>query len=355
MNFNRELLDRLQVEFSGKRVLIIGELMHDYYTIGTASRISPEAPVPVVNVSHVFTTLGGAGNVATNVVSLGGKARICTVAPPDISDENFLMSNATGIINDYNLLVKEDRRSLILKHRCVVYPYNQIVLRMDYETVDPIRKSTEDELLNKIESVLPETDVIVLSDYNKGLFTSGLIYGIKTLVGRYEKPVIVDPKPNHMSMFADFDIHVPNKNELYRFYYDNRMKLDIVDTSLESIGMAVRNNLRVDHLIVTAGRDGIYLFGRDSIDYIKAFRDKSVFNVTGAGDTVVAVLALCNNSEVVNLKQAVELATVAAGVVISTPYTAVAEFDSLRNSLLNNNSFNSSSFDFSCGEKNVYH
>lgn len=298
------LLSRMQ----GKKVIVVGDLMIDQYIWGDVSRVSPEAPVPVVGVSRETLRLGGAANVANNVNSLGGAVEICGVAGDDqmgrwlVRDLEKQKLGARGIILDSS-------RPTTLKTRVIAH--NQQVVRFDREVTDPLVKETEEAIVGMVSSLLPECGAIVISDYAKGVITPTLLKEVTGIAAKAGVPVAVDPKSNHFAMYRGVTVLTPN---LFEAAAGAGMVIGSIADLVEAGNRIVRK-LDCPYLIITRGDQGMTLFtrGQDAL-HIPAV-SKEVYDVTGAGDTVVAALALALAADI-PIYECAWLSNVAAGVVV---------------------------------------
>lgn len=295
--------------------------MLDQYTYGEVRRISPEAPIPILNKQNESFALGGAANVAQNIVSLGARAVLCGVVGKDYKSEAvFELLKSTGI-SPKTILTDSSRRTT-LKHRLMAG--NQQLMRLDDEIVESLSTSQERQLLGLIKNCISECDVIIISDYNKGLVSKSLIKQIVALAEQNNKPVLVDPKQPNPVIYKGVDIITPNLSE---------GKIMTGFNNIEEIGQKIVN-LTKARVALTLGEDGVCLFQkRHKPIHIPAKR-VSVFDVTGAGDTYIAALALAVASEL-NFEAAATLGNFAARVVIQKQGTATLSKEELLSELQN--------------------
>lgn len=304
-------------QLQGRKVCIIGDLMLDHYMIGSVERISPEAPVPVVRVTREDRLLGGAGNVARNVASLGGKPLLfgCTGDDPEGAALVRMCAEA-GI---ESRILKDNSRPTTRKTRIIAH--NQQVVRVDSEQPDPLPEPLLDEMFSKLSKILPEFPVIVLSDYGKGIISRGLMGRLMDLLAPLpQRPlVLVDPKPVNYDLYQGVDLLTPNTKEAGEGAGLPAQGRDGVLTA----GRALFKRLRCKHLLVTLGAEGMALFeSPDKVRHIPTVAQK-VFDVTGAGDTVIATLAL-GLAAGLDLITASVLANHAAGLVVAQVGAATA-------------------------------
>lgn len=302
---------------AGRKVCIIGDLMLDHYMIGSVERISPEAPVPVVRVTREDRLLGGAGNVARNVAALGGKPLLfgCTGDDPEGAALVRMCAEA-GI---ESRILKDKSRPTTRKTRIIAH--NQQVVRVDSEQPDPLPEPLLDEMFSKLSEILPEFSVIVLSDYGKGIISRGLMGRLMDLLAPLpQRPlVLVDPKPVNYDLYQGVDLLTPNTKEAGEGAGLPAKGRD----GVLAAGRTLFKRLRCRHLLVTLGAEGMALFeSPDKVRHIPTVAQK-VFDVTGAGDTVIATLAL-GLAAGLDLITASVLANHAAGLVVAQVGAATA-------------------------------
>ena len=309
------------------RVLVVGDVMLDEYMWGAASRISPEAPVPVVAVHAETVKVGGAGNVATNVAALGGRARLVAVVGQDAAGERLGQElELAGVEPDG--LVGDPSRPTTVKSRVVAG--SQHVVRFDRESDAPIPPSVRRQLLAGVRRWLPETDIVLISDYAKGLIGGAFVRELLVLAARHRKAVAVDPKVQHVPLFRGVTVLTPNHHEAAAAA---RIPLR-TEADLLRVGQALLRRLRARAILITRGEQGMSLFeaGR-AVTHIPAVA-REVYDVTGAGDTVMAALslALAAGSD---LRQAAVIANYAAGIVVGKRGTATVTRTELDRALRN--------------------
>ena len=302
------------------KVLVIGDLMVDHYIYGNCNRISPEAPIPVVEITHETHTLGGAGNVLKNINALGCKSSIVSVTGNDDSAQlvNTLLAKS-NIENDG--LTKDEQRCTTIKSR--VLAANHQLIRMDREVVEPITVDIEEAVSAKFNKALNDCDIVLISDYNKGLLTTSLLKSIITVCNTAGKKVLVDPKGLDFSKYYGANLIKPNRKEA-----GLATGVKIKDT--ESLELACRKLKEItacESIIVTMSEEGIALFAEDKLTVIPT-RSIGVIDVTGAGDTVLASLAVALASGY-TLYNACDFANHAAAVVVSKVGSATATMDEI--------------------------
>lgn len=290
-------------------VLIIGDLMLDHYLMGSVDRISPEAPVPVVAVSNENKLLGGAGNVARNIASLGGSPVLVGVVGKD--EDGRCIAEHCGNACITPRLVEDGSRPTTKKTRIIAH--NQQVVRVDHEHKTILDDSVYDALFKVVAEELPKHKAVILSDYGKGLVSEFFMKRFMKLVNACpERPVVlVDPKTRNFDLYIGVDILTPNLKEASE---GAKMGVEGKDAILRA-GRAIISSLKSKHLLITLGADGMALFESDDTVYHIPTMAQKVFDVTGAGDTVIATLALALASGA-DLLTASTLANYAAGIVV---------------------------------------
>lgn len=289
------------------KIAVIGDLMIDHYVWGSCERISPEAPVQVVSVSKETTVLGGAGNVINNLHSLGAEVSIFSVVGDDSNAtemENLLSKTEAKHIT----LIKESGRRTTKKSRIIAS--NQQVIRYDDETTDNIILSSQYYLLEALKKELFHYDLIVLSDYAKGVLTPNLTRDIISIAKDFNKMILVDPKGEDFSKYYGSTLLTPNKKEA-------TLATDIEISDDRSLGLAIRklkDDLALQYSIITLSEDGIALLD-DEVETIPTVA-REVYDVTGAGDTVIASLSVALASGM-SITEACDFSNKAAAVVVA--------------------------------------
>ena len=297
-----------------KSVLVFGDLMLDKYLWGAVSRISPEAPVPVVDVQGETIRLGGAANVANNIVSLGASSFPVGVVGDDGSGKLLIEEiEQRGIPTSG--IVTDPGRPTTVKTRVIAH--NQQVVRTDREVRDQVRGDIEQSLTDRVLSGLDTCDAVIISDYGKGVITRSLLEILIPRARSAEKIVSVDPKEDHFKNYRNVSLLTPNQLEA-----GSAMGRRIEDEeSLKQVGWSIIDLLQADALLVTRGEHGMSLFKKDRTYYHFPTVARHVYDVTGAGDTVICsfTLALCGGA---TMAEAAQIANHAAGVVIGDVGTA---------------------------------
>ena len=305
--------------FDGAQILVVGDVMLDRYWQGPTSRISPEAPVPVVKVEQREDRVGGAGNVALNIAALGGGAALVGVVGADDAAQSLQNRlAAAGIHTDFQVA---KTKPTITKLR--VISRHQQLLRLDFE--EKFTAADTDQLAHKVNALLEGVSVLVLSDYNKGVLTNpeALIQAAK----QRNIPILIDPKGNDFSRYAGATLITPNIGEFEAVVGVCKTEEEIVEK-----GLRLLDELALDAILVTRGEHGMTLLRRSVPAYHLPARAREVFDVTGAGDTVISVLAAAMGAGE-ELPAAVALANLAAGIVVGKLGTATISAPELRRAL----------------------
>ncbi len=313
---DRDAAARILAAASGRTVVVVGDLMLDQFIWGTVERISPEAPVPVVKVSRESHHLGGAGNVAANLAALGARPVPVGVVGCDRDAEALRAALARlGVPADG--VVEVAGRATTVKTRIVAH--HQQVVRFDREQDEPLDDRASAALAEKAVSLCATAHALVVSDYEKGCVTPAVLSRLLPAVHRRGLPVVVDPKPGHWRAYTPITAITPNQAEAVRMA-GLRAR---TDEDVLAAARAIRKALSCRAVLLTRGEKGMTLLedGADPLHIPAAARQ--VFDVTGAGDTVAAVLALGLASGA-SLAEAATLANAAAGVVVTKLGTATA-------------------------------
>jgi D-beta-D-heptose 7-phosphate kinase/D-beta-D-heptose 1-phosphate adenosyltransferase len=313
-----DLLSSLQ----GRGLLVIGDLMLDHFLVGAVDRISPEAPVPVVRFDHERFRLGGAANVAHNAAALGARVYVVGIVGEDDAggliraDLAKLGIDSTGVVSD-----RQRRTTRKLR---VVTSRNQQVARIDYEDDREAAGDLEAEVVSRIEQLSSSADAIVISDYLKGTVSRGVAAGAIDAAKRRDIPLLVDPKVPHIDYYAGASVITPNHHEAEAVTHMR------IRTSEEAIAAArrFRERAQCDCVLITRGEHGMTLLGSDGEAELPA-EAREVADVTGAGDTVVATMALALAAGA-SLIDAARLANRAASIVVGKFGPATVSIRELR-------------------------
>jgi D-beta-D-heptose 7-phosphate kinase/D-beta-D-heptose 1-phosphate adenosyltransferase len=302
------MLEKLKTGRLDARMCIVGDLMLDHYIYGNCSRISPEAPVPVVEIKNESFTLGGAGNVLRNVAALGYKTDIVSVIGEDEGGGtivNYLKEN--GFITSG--IVKDTDRCTTIKTR--VLASNHQMIRLDRESIKPIPNSVANQLLDAISEKISSYDLILISDYNKGVLSTYMLEKLFSMCKQHGVKTIVDPKGADFKRYNGANIIKPNKKEAI---IATGVIIENEQTLINSCKQ-IQQQTGCDTVIVTLSEDGIASYDDNQLSLIST-NALSVIDVTGAGDTVLASVGVALASGA-TLQQACEFANRAAAVVVS--------------------------------------
>jgi D-beta-D-heptose 7-phosphate kinase/D-beta-D-heptose 1-phosphate adenosyltransferase len=300
--------------FGGGRVLVLGDVMLDEYVWGTVSRISPEAPVPVVAVRSESLKIGGAGNVAANLAALGGQPQLVGTVGDDAAAERLRQELTRAGVKADGLVVDASRPTTI-KSRVVAG--SQHVVRFDRESDAPLAPAVRRQVLEQVRARLPGVDVLLISDYAKGVVGAALVRAVLAWARRLKTAVAVDPKVQHVPLFRGVTVIAPNHHEAAA-----AARILVRDEAdLRRVGQALLRRLQAQAVLITRGEQGMALFeARRPVTHIPTFA-REVYDVTGAGDTVMAVLALALAAGA-PMRAAAVLANYGAGVVVGKRGTA---------------------------------
>ena len=301
-------------KFDQTHLLVIGDLMIDEYVWGEVERISPEAPVQVVAVKNQEYTLGGSGNVVNNLMALGARVSVLGVTGTG-SDGKLLLNQLNSLGAAIRGVIQEPGRHTTKKTRVIAE--HQQMLRIDRETKKEISPRTYKTLIKHAETIIPEVDVILISDYGKGLVTRSLIKKLILIAKKHKKITIADPKGLDFTKYAGVNLLTPNKKEATA-----ASGLEISDPNLlAQAGEILLDKSGIEKLLITCGKDGMVLFEKDRKPFKMGTKAREVYDVSGAGDTVIAVLGL-GIAAGLSFKKAVSLANTAAGIVVGKVGTA---------------------------------
>jgi D-beta-D-heptose 7-phosphate kinase/D-beta-D-heptose 1-phosphate adenosyltransferase len=301
-------------KFADCRLLVVGDLMIDEYVWGDVDRISPEAPVQVVAVNNEDYTLGGSGNVVNNLVALGAEVSVLGVVGSGNAG-NLLLNKLAGLGSNIDGIVQEKGRPTTKKTRIIAE--HQQVLRIDRETRRKVAPDTFRAIVKRAEAIIPDVDGVIISDYGKGLVTRELIVKLIEAARANDKLTIADPKGLDFSKYAGISILTPNKKEA-----SLASGIEITDDqSLAAAGRMLLERTGIDNLLITCGKDGMVFFEPGHQPYIIRAKAREVYDVSGAGDTVIAVLGL-GIAAGLHYDEAVSLANTAAGIVVGKVGTA---------------------------------
>jgi len=315
MTLNRSRVGQLLESFAGKKILIVGDIMVDEFIWGRVQRISPEAPVPVVEVMDQTYRLGGSGNVAANIKTMGGLPIPIAVHGLDDAARRLVELLKEWEIDNSGLRTAD--RPTTLKTRIVAH--NQQVVRTDRESRKPLQANVNADLESAFLRNLRHASAVIVSDYDKGVVNRELLGSILPKAQSARVPVFLDPKVNHADYYRPITAITPNKREA-----EQLTGLSIQDDeSLEQAGQSLRRKFECEYALITRGEEGMSLFNGTGSHHLPTFA-REVFDVTGAGDTVIATLALACASGA-TMEEAALLANHAAGIVVGKIGTATVD------------------------------
>ncbi|MBW2562179.1 MAG: D-glycero-beta-D-manno-heptose-7-phosphate kinase [Deltaproteobacteria bacterium] len=316
-----EIIDR----FHRSKVLVVGDIMVDQFIWGKVSRISPEAPVPVVKVTSENLLLGGCTNVLNNVFSMGGQVAVSGIVGSDTKGR-WLIDTLKKMNIDTAGVIVEEKRPTIVKTRVIAH--NQQVVRFDREDKGPVTQESLQKIIAYIQAIKDDLGAVIISDYNKGVFSEQLVREIREITSRQGIILCIDPKQNDFSLYRGCDLITPNHQETERALGREIENRDDLITG----GSSLLRDFDFRALLVTMGEEGMTLFERDGgLTHIPAVA-REVFDVTGAGDTVIGVFALCVAAGATFTEAAV-LANHAAGIAVGKVGTAPVYRDELKKAL----------------------
>lgn len=308
-------LEKILNDFSKVKIAVVGDMMLDEYLIGKVNRISPEAPVPVVNVEEERFVLGGASNVANNLKTLDAQVLVYGVIGNDDNGEKFVRELENKGIN-YDGIVKDETRPTIIKSR--VLSQGQQLLRLDWEKNTDISESTQIKIIENLEKNIENIDAILLSDYNKGVLTKFVSENIIKIAKKYGKQIIVDPKPHNFKNYVGATTMTPNRKEILDYF---GMSAFNSEEEISEKLKKLKEELALEYVVFTRSEEGVSLYESEHIKIPTVARE--VFDVTGAGDTFIStfLLAKCAGAD---LYEAAVIANMASGIVVAKIGTATA-------------------------------
>jgi len=324
MTKNNQQLQKVVQQFSDQPILVVGDLMLDRYVWGRVERISPEAPVPVVEVVKETVHLGGAANVAYNLAVLKARPLLVGVVGRDEAGDRLVEELHRQEISSEGI-VRDKGRSTTIKTRIIAH--NQQVCRTDREDKTPLSQGTVDQMRSAYQPLLEQAKGMILSDYGKGALSAALVVGLIQEARRTKKFLAVDPKAGDFSVYRGASIVTPNKKEAVR-----ASGVEIVDeASFIQAGEKLLEVTASDYLLITRGEEGMTLFDGKEHSHIPTVA-REVFDVSGAGDTVIASLTLAVAAGASILDAAI-LANHAAGVAVGKLGTAAASGEEILSSI----------------------
>lgn len=298
--------------FDRASVLVIGDLMLDRYLNGTMSRISPDAPAPLIDINYECFRLGGAANAIHTLSTLGGK-----VLAAGVVGDDWFGKRLVGLLKlekvDVTSVIKIKERPTTVKTRVIVG--QQQIIRLDRENKDAINDEYSQSILDFIRNNIELMDVILIADYNKGVVTNNLLEGSIELAKKFKKPVIVYPKVEHFLNYQGVTIIITDLEKACSFTGIKHIN----ETSIRNMGQWLLTHLECEFVLITRGNDGMSLFDeKGGVTHIPSIA-KEVRNITGTVDTVASLVALSLATGVSNIIGSIHLANIAAGIVVEKP------------------------------------
>lgn len=321
-NLNLDKFQRILQMFEKKKIMVAGDLMLDKYIIGSVDRISPEAPVPIISVKNERFVPGGAANVALNLTKMKAYASLAGQIGNDIPGKNIINLLSKNNIST-NAVITSNSKKTIEKVRVVAH--NQQLLRIDYEDSGYLTEKEAQAIFYNLKSKSP--DAFIISDYAKGTLTGKLIKDIISHGNKLNIPVVIDPKPQHKEFYKNCWLLKPNRKEAQQM---TGIKINSLG-DLEKCGWKLASDCNC-RVIITLGEEGMAVFNPGDDIHIIPTRAQEVYDVSGAGDTVVAALtlALCCGASLV---EAAEIANIAAGIKVAKMGTYPVELKEINNFL----------------------
>ena len=302
--------ENLFSKFEGKRILVVGDVMVDAYIFGKVNRISPEAPVPVVSLENEEQRIGGAGNVALNLVALGANPIVCSVIGNDSQGEKLLQIFSEKGISCSGIITSDNRKTTV---KTRVISSKQQLLRIDSETTSPINETELESIFNKIKALVESgIDGIIFEDYNKGVLTHALIQSIIQLAEEHTIPTTVDPKRENFLSYKGVTLFKPNLKELkegLNLTFDFKNERLAFEEAVNLLEQKLKNKLS----FITLSEFGVFIKNESEKHYINAHL-RNIADVSGAGDTVIAVATLCLIAGA-STQEIAEISNVAGGLV----------------------------------------
>lgn len=313
--------------FPKARVLVVGDFVLDEFIWGSVSRISPEAPVPVVNVKKETFLPGGSLNVANNIRTLGGTVFPCGVVGRDL-EGRLLVRRMRELGIDTGGVIQDAARPTTIKTRVIAH--SQQVVRVDREKVEAISPKDARQILEFVQRKIKDVDAIIIEDYGKGVIEPLLLQPLLRLAKKCGKPVLVDPKEKHFNLYKGVTAITPNRIEAYSAF---DASVNGRTRDLEEVGRGLLQKIQSRAVLITLGEEGMALFEKGHPTTRIPTMAREVFDVSGAGDTVIAVFAL-GISVGATMKESAILSNAAAGVVVGKLGTATVEPLELQQALL---------------------
>ncbi|MCX7798397.1 MAG: D-glycero-beta-D-manno-heptose-7-phosphate kinase [Melioribacter sp.] len=326
LNTTLKKLNALKKKFYNKKIAVIGDMMLDCYYWGEVSRISPEAPVPVVAVENEFARFGGAMNVAHNILTLGGIPLPIGVIGND-NDGKILLSLMKKANIDDSYIIIDKSRPTTTKTRVIAH--NQHVVRIDKESTNPINSKIEKKIIDILKRNLKNIDAIILEDYNKGVLTSKLIEEIISIANEAKKIITVDPKFNNFFTYKNVTVFKPNRKET-----EDVLGIKIKsEEDITKAGNILMEKLKAKYVLLTLGEQGVALFENGKVERKIPTKARKVADVSGAGDTVISTITIALAAGA-NIYDAAYLANFAGGLVCEEVGIVPISIDKLFNEVI---------------------
>jgi D-beta-D-heptose 7-phosphate kinase/D-beta-D-heptose 1-phosphate adenosyltransferase len=320
---NDKLLNLID-SFKKQSVLVVGDIMIDKFVWGKVKRISPEAPVPIVEVTKETQVLGGAANVANSITDLGAKAYMVSIIGNDVNGKALIdLFKEKEINSDY--LVYDEKRPTIVKTRIIAV--SQQLVRVDKESKGKFNHFIENKLIDNIELLIPKVNAVLISDYGKGVICPKVLRKTITLAEKYKIPVTVDPKVEHFKKYKKITTMTPNEKEAIEGMNAKNIE---TDSDVANLGKKILKTLNAKCIVITRSEKGMILIEPNNKITNIPTRAKEVYDVTGAGDTVISTMTLAIAAKA-DLLTAAEVANFAAGIVVAKLGTATTTPEELKN------------------------
>jgi rfaE bifunctional protein kinase chain/domain len=325
MDIDIKRFDKFTEIAKDKKIAVLGDIMIDHYIIGRVTRISPEAPVPILESLEDEYRLGGAANVALNISSLNAKTYLIGVIGDD-SNSSVLMNLLKEKKIDSSLIVEDKSRPTTIKSR--ITSKKQQIVRVDREVTSPISKTIEDKIISNFKNIVSEIDALIIEDYNKGLLTERVITSVIEIAKANNIIITVDPKVENFFTYKGVTVFKPNLAELAKNMNHNITN----DQDLQTIAWKLFKEIKARYLVVTLGEKGMLIFEHDKNIFSLPTYAREVFDVSGAGDTVISTLTLALTLTDSVLESAI-IANHAAGVVCGKLGTSPTCWSEIRESV----------------------
>ena len=314
-NFIEDIL-----KITNSKVFCLGDLMLDKYVIGSTNRISPEGPIPILDVKEEVQMLGGVGNVVRNLGTIGIKTYLVALVGDD--KEGIEINKRINKKNIVKKIIKDKNRPSTVKIRFIAN--NQQILRVDQENMAPVNSVLEKKIINYSKRMILSSDAVILSDYGKGLLTDNIIKTIINFSKKYNKPVVLDPKNSNFKKYTGATIITPNTNELEKAVNKKlNSEFEIITASKQLI-----KKYKFKYVLVTRGKYGMILVSSDMKVLNLKTEAKEIYDVSGAGDTVVSFIAASLGC-LLPIQKSIKIANTAAGIAVSKSGTSVVHLSEL--------------------------